>query len=134
MIRLVLESNLSVYDAAKAGSALITALKADSQALRIASGHALALVGTVDAQEALAEYALDSSREAAERIAAFGALAESGRRNGNKLGEKEVVSRLIEFTMSEGDLVLRAAASKALGALDLPSNKASEIIRAQYNG
>lgn len=134
MIRLVLESNLSVYDAAKAGPALITALKADSQALRIASGHALALVGTVDAQEALAEYALDSSRDAAERIAAFGALAESGRRNGNKLGEKEVVSRLIEFTMSEGDLVLRAAASKALGALDLPSNKASEIIRAQYNG
>ncbi len=134
MIRLVLESNLSVYDAAKASSSLMSALKSQSEALRTASGHALALVPSAEAQEALTEYALDASRGAPERITAFGALAESGRRNGNLLGDKEVVSRLIELTMNESDLVLRAAASKALGALNLPSNKASEIIRAQHNG
>ena len=36
--------------------------------------------------------------------------------------------------MTEKDLILQAAASKALGALDLPSNKASEIIRTQSRG
>ena len=65
-----------------------------------------------------------------ERVRAFGSLAESARRNGNLLGD-DLVQRVIGLTMAEKDLVLQAAASKALGALDLPSNKASEIIRAQ---
>jgi hypothetical protein len=45
-----------------------------------------------------------------------------------------LVGKLIDFTMKEENLILRSAASKALGALNLPSNKASEIIRSQYRG
>ncbi len=82
----------------------------------------------------LAEATLDAEHVAAERIAVFGSLAESARRNGNLIGSSELVAKLIEFTMAEKDLVLRAAGSQALGALDLPSNKASEIIRAQHRG
>jgi hypothetical protein len=67
------------------------------------------------------------------RVAAFGSLAESARRNGTRL-EPALVQRIIEFAMNEKDLLLQAAASKALGALDLPSNKASEIIRTQSRG
>lgn len=134
VLRLVAESNLKVYDPSKAVPALVGALKNPSEELRTQSGRALALLSSLEAQEALAEYALDSSRAQPERIAAFGSLAESGRRVGNLLEDREVVSRLIEFTIKESDLVLRAAASKALGALNLPSNKAGEIIRAQHNG
>lgn len=134
VLRDIAESNLSVYKFSRAIPALITALKSKSETLRTKVGHALALAESADAQAAIAESALDTAHSQAERIAAFGALAESARRNGNLLGDHEVVARLIAFTMDEQDLVLRAAASKALGALDLPSNKASEIIRAQYNG
>lgn len=134
VLRLIAESNLKVYDPSKAAPALIGSLKSPSEILRTQSGRTLALIGNVESQEAVAEYAMDASRGQPERIAAFASLAESARRNGSLIGEREVVSRLIEFTLNETDLVLRSAASKAMGALNLPSNKAGDIIRAQHNG
>lgn len=134
VLRLIAETNSQVFDVSRAGGALIKALQSASQTLRVSAAHSLALLADASAQAALAELALDSSRNAEERIAVFGSLAESARRNGNLLGGSELVRKLIEFTLIEKDLVLRAAGSKALGALDLPSNKASEIIRAQHNG
>lgn len=134
VLRSVAESNLKVFDVAAATPALVGALSNASEPLRVQAGRTLALIGNVESQEALAEYALDALKGSAERIAAFGSLAESARRNGSLIAEREVVSRLIEFTMNESDLVLRSAASQALGALNLSSNKASEIIRSQHNG
>jgi CheY-like chemotaxis protein len=134
VLRAIGEGHLKSFDFSKAASALITALGSNSEQLRIRAAHALALAAGADAQSAIAEAALNAARGAAERIAAFGSLAESARRNGNLLGTGDLTGRLIEFTMNEKDLVLRAAGSKALGALDLPGNKASEIIRSQYRG
>ena len=134
VLRMIGESNLKVFDFSRATPALIGAVAGNSEALRVAAAHALAIAASAEAQEALAADALNADRGQAERIAVFGSLAESARRNGNLLGASRTVDRLIEFTMKEPDLVLRAAASKALGALNLASNKASEIIRAQYNG
>ncbi|MBK8270113.1 MAG: hypothetical protein IPK83_18185 [Planctomycetes bacterium] len=134
VLRLIAESNLKVYDPSKAAPALIGSLKSPSEILRTQSGRTLALIGNVESQEAVAEYAMDAARGQPERIAAFASLAESARRIGSLIGEREVVSRLIEFTLNESDLVLRSAASKAMGALNLPSNKAGDIIRAQHNG
>ncbi len=134
VLRDIAASHLDVYDFSRSVPSLIQALRSKSEALRMSAAHSLALADSTAAQEAVTESALDSIHSQAERIAAFAALAESARRNGNRLGDREVVSRLIEFTMGEQDLILRAAASKALGALDLPGNKASEIIRAQYKG
>lgn len=134
VLRGIAESNLKVYDFSKAVPALIGALKGRSGAMRIRCSHALALASSAEGQVAIAEAALNPGRELPERVALFGSLAESARRNGNLLGSGEVVTRLIDFTMKEQDLILRSAASKALGALDLPSNKASELIRAQYRG
>ncbi len=134
VLRIVAESNLKVFDPSKAAPALISALAHSSSMLRTESGRTLALIAQTESQEALAEYALNTAHSADERITAFGSLAESARRNGNLLGDREVVSRLIDFTLNEGDLILRAASSKALGALDLESNKAAEIIRAQHRG
>lgn len=128
------ENRSDVLDFSRAVPALITTLSGGSPALRVKAGHALALADSEKAQAALAEAAFNAQHTPEERISAFADLAESGRRNGNLLGSGDLVSKLIEFTMNEKDLVLRAAASKALGALDLPSNKASEIIRGQYRG
>lgn len=133
-IRAIALSNRSVYDTSSVTPALIMGLKSSSEMLRTRCAHALALAKSADAQEAIAESALDAAHGQAERIAEFGDLAESARRNGNLLGDREVVSRLIELALNEKDLVLRTAASKALGALDLSGDKASEIIRAQHDG
>jgi HEAT repeat protein len=134
VLRLIGESRLSVYDASRATGGLITALSNKAEPLRIKAAHALALINSAEAQSAIAKAALDASHGQAERLATFASLAESARHNGNLLGDGELVNRLIDFTMNEKDLVLRAAGSKALGALDLSSNKASEIIRAQHRG
>jgi len=134
VLRAIAESNLKVYDVTRAAPPLITTLDSQSEPLRIKCAHALALIPTKDAQAAIAAAALNADRGQAERVAVFGSLAESARRNGNLLGDHELVGKLIDFTMKEENLILRAAASKALGALDLPSNKASEIIRSQYRG
>ncbi|HRW52959.1 MAG TPA: HEAT repeat domain-containing protein [Phycisphaerae bacterium] len=133
-IRAIGLSSSKIFDVSRAEPAMISAIKGDTESLRVRVAGALSMVGTATAQETLAEVAMMPDHAQAERIAQFDALAESARLHGNQLGEREVVSKLIEFTMKESDLVLRAAASKALGALDLPSNKASEIISAQHNG
>ena len=105
-----------------------------SELLRIRSANALSLIPSADAQAALGEAGFNTAHAQAERVAKFTALAESGRRNANLLGDSDLVTRLIEFTKNEKDLILRTAASQALGALDLPSNQASDIIRSQYRG
>ncbi|MBI5764077.1 MAG: HEAT repeat domain-containing protein [Planctomycetes bacterium] len=134
VLRAIAESRSKVFDASRAVGSLITALSSKSEALRVKAASALALIGNADGQAAIAKAAMNTEHGAAERLAAFASLAESARRNGNMLGTGELVTQLIEFTMNEKDLVLRAAGSRALGALNLASNKASEIIRAQYRG
>jgi len=134
VLRGIGENPSEVFDFAKAIPALLTALGSHSQTLRVKSAHALALGHSEKAQAALVEAALNAQRGVDERLAFFGSAAESARRNGNLLGSDDLVGKLIDFTMNEKDLVLRAAASKALGALDLPTSKASEIIRGQYRG
>ena len=133
VIRMILESNRKIFDAGKAAPALIKALDHPSETLRIRAANALALIPVADAQTALAECALKTEHSKTLRVATFGSLAESARRNGNLLAA-DVVQKVIDLTMNEKDLILQAAASKALGAMDLPSNRASEIIRAQSKG
>lgn len=134
VLRMIGQSNLKVYDFSKAVPALITALASPSESLRTRCAQVLALAASGDAQAALGEAALNDVHEQAERVSKFASLAESARRNGNLVGATDLVTRLIDFTKNEKNLVLRTAASQALGAMDLPSNKASEIIRSQHRG
>jgi CheY-like chemotaxis protein len=134
VLRLIAQGNLKVFDLTPSTAALISAVQSKSEPLRIRAAHALALHPSADGQRAMAEAALNAQLGSPERLAMFASLAESARTNGNLLGSGDVVSKLIDFTMKEQDLVLRAAGSAALGALDLPGNKASEIIRSQYRG
>ncbi len=93
----------------------------------------LALTDSSEAQQAVAATALDEKNAKSLRIAIFRALAESAKAHGNKLG-KPLVEQLRAQAMGSQDLDIRTAASMALGALNLPSGEASEIIRAQHRG
>ncbi len=132
-LRLVATDGRTVIGFAPAVPALISALGTDDQDLRIAAAHVLALWPAANAQQAIAHLALDDINPAPLRIAAFDALAESARRNGNML-DSEQVNRVVQAASATADLTLRTAASQALGALNLQVNEASEIIRSYYRG
>ncbi len=123
----------SVFVYQEAEPALISALAAQDEELRIGSASVLALIGTPAAQRALADAALDDANSDTLRISAFQALARAARNKGNHL-DADRVTRLLAAAKDEADLVLRTAASQALGALNLADNQASEIIRKYYGG
>ena len=124
----------TVLNVGAAESALRSALTtANSEDLRRKAALALSLLGTPAAQRALADAALDGTQAGPLRQAVLGALAESAKLNGNLLGEAQI-GPLVKLSADEPDLVLRTAASQALGALNLTDRQASEIIRKYYRG
>jgi len=66
-------------------------------------------------------------------LEAFNTLTSSAKTYGNLLDD-ERVTRLLTTARNEPDMIMRAAASQALGALDLTDNKASDIIRSFHRG
>jgi len=85
------------------------------------------------AQQAIAGIALDPAEPQEMRVAMFSALAAAAKRRGNLLPD-ETVRQLITVVESDTNMAIRTAASQALGALNLPGNPASAIIRGQYGG
>ena len=67
------------------------------------------------------------------RVTMFTALAEAAKHRGNHLPD-DLVQQLITVAESDENMVIRTAASQTLGALNLPGNPASVIIRNQYDG
>jgi hypothetical protein len=132
-LRLVALDDNTVIDYAPAVDSLIAALRSDSEDLQIKCANVLALVNTQPGQQAVASLALDVDRSAELRIAAFNALAESAKRFGNQLAPEQV-TQVVSAAKETEDLVMRAAASQALGALNLQVGEASEIIRSHHRG
>lgn len=123
----------TVIDVAAGEKGLIGLLAAGDPQLRLTAGAVLGFMGGSAGQVALAEVALTATEAAEIRINMYRAVAASAMRSGNQLGEEQV-NRLIASAESEADLSIRTAASEALGALNLPGNPASTIIRNQYGG
>ena len=132
-LRGIAVSRSTVFDFNRAESALAAALLHPAEALRIRAASVLALARSPDAQRAIAQVALDGNNTATLRSATFGSLAESAKNNGRLLTGDQL-NRLIEQAVNEPDMNVRAAASKALGAMNAPTNEASKIIRGQYAG
>ncbi len=132
-LRMIVASGSPVYDVGRAESALAAALKHNEADLRVLAAGALALVPTETAQRAIARQALDDGNDDELRIAMFSALAESARHQGSKL-EDDQLGAVVRIVMTEKKLPIRTAASQAFGALNVPGNRASEIIRSQYGG
>jgi len=132
-LRGIAVSRSSVYDFNKAESALIAALAHPEEALRIRAASVLALAGSASAQQAIAGVALNPQQTVSLRSSAFASLAESAKNNGRKLDDDQI-NRLIQQAVAEANPVVRAAASKALGAMNVESNQASKIIRDRQQG
>ena len=130
-VRQLAADGRTVLDPMQATPALIAALSSPSEELQVAACGALALLQSEPAQRAVAHVALDEANTKSLRVAAFSALARSARGFGNLL-EAEPVSRLLVMAKEDGDLVIRTSASEALGALNLATNQASEIIRGYH--
>ena len=113
--------------------ALISVLTSPSEELQIKAARVLALARTETAQRAVAHLALDDANTDSLRVATFNALAESAKNNGNLLTDDQV-ARLVLIAKDDENLVIRTAASEALGAVNLKSSKASEIVRKYYGG
>ncbi len=122
----------TVFDVRIAEPALVAALQSPDDKMRTSAAVVLASVPTPSAQQAIARMALESSNDAELRISAFDSLAESAKRHGSLL-ESEQVTGLVQAARDEADLTVRTGASQALGAVNLRSNQASEIIRSYSN-
>lgn len=122
-----------LFAAAVVEPALQAAIASKDAALREAAAAVLAQIATPTAQAALAKPALDAGEAEGIRVAMFGALAESSKRNGNLLADTDVKA-LTGLAENEANMNIRTAASQALGALNLPGNPASVIVRNQYGG
>ncbi|MFH0983847.1 MAG: HEAT repeat domain-containing protein [Planctomycetota bacterium] len=133
LLRLCLDGRTVLNVAAAEPALLATLASADDEDLRRKAAAVLAWSRSQTAQRALAEVALDGAQTSTLRVAAFAALADSAKLNGPLLSDT-LLSRLVAVAADESDLVLRTAASQALGALNLTDNKASEIIRKYYRG
>jgi tetratricopeptide (TPR) repeat protein len=133
VLRLLALSRNSLFPVAEAQRALIQTLASTDPELRLAVAGVLAFVAEPAAQEALARIALDAEADQQMRVSMFAVLAESAKHCGNLLGA-ELIGQIIALAESEPNLVIRTAASQALGALDVPADMGSEIIRNQYRG
>lgn len=116
-----------VYELKQAAASLIAALNDKRDKVRIAAAEALAQFGGPAAQQGIVELASNAGAGKDVRLAAYAAAAQSVRLFGNQLAEKQVRD-VIAAVMAKGDLEIRQAAAKLLGALNLPSEKIKELI------
>ena len=117
-----------VIDLSLAQTALINAVKDKRPQIQILAGQTLAHLGSSNAQRAIAEMALDSNNSGEVRIAAFNSLTTSAKVNANMLPEVAIDGIYTLIQSGEIDPELRSAAAAAYGALNLPSEKAKELI------
>jgi HEAT repeat protein len=117
-----------VIDLSLAQTALINAVKDKRTQIQILAGQTLAHLGSSNAQRAIAEMALDTNNTGEVRIAAFNSLATSAKLNANMLPESDIDGIYALIKSGEIDPELRSAAAAAYGALNLPSQKAKDLI------
>jgi CheY-like chemotaxis protein len=133
VLRLLAISNNPLFSVADAEPALLAALTTTNPDLRLLVAEVLGYLGSTRAQEAIARVALDPAAADDLRVSMFAALAEAAKRRGNLL-PSDLVQAVVAIAASEPNMILREAASQALGALNVPGEPASEIIRSQYQG
>ncbi|MCK4343461.1 MAG: hypothetical protein KAY37_17240 [Phycisphaerae bacterium] len=133
VLRLLAVTNNPLFDVAEAESALLAALETQEAALRLSIAEVLGYLGSSKAQQAIANIALDTSEPEDMRVKMFAALAEAAKRRGNLL-DNDLVQKIVEIAEGDENMTIREAASRTLGALNVPGAPASEIIRNQYGG
>jgi hypothetical protein len=108
--------------------ALVQVTEKGDPELKVSAAQVLAYLPSPEAQRAIVTMAMDEANENADRIAAFGSLAQSAKVNANLLltEQSEAIYTLVGST--EADANLRAAAAGAYGALNLPAEQVKSLI------
>jgi hypothetical protein len=127
MLELAISRN-PVIDLSQAQPALIGATKDTRPDVRVLAGQILAYLSSPDAQRAIAALAMDAANDTNVRATAFGSLVGSAKINGNLLPDVAISDIYKLISSTEADPALRAAAAAAYGALNLPSQKAKDLI------
>jgi len=117
-----------VVDLSLAQPALVGATKDTRPEIRVLAGQVLSYLGSPDAQRAIAALALDTANDTGVRTAAFAALVNSAKLNGNLLPDTVVNDLYTLLSSAQADPAVRAAAAAAYGSLNLPSQKVKNLI------
>ncbi len=115
-----------VLNFARAEQALLDALEVESDRVKVAAARALAVINTATAQRGIVSLAV-SDAAGAVRVIAFNAASESVRTFGSQLPD-ELVAEVVSVVQSDQAEELRLAAAQLHGALNLPSEKLTELI------
>jgi tetratricopeptide (TPR) repeat protein len=134
VLRLLAVTHNPLFDVAAVEPALeVTLMGTDEDDLRIAVADVLSYVCAAAAQNAIGGVALDPGATEALRVAMFAALSDAAKHCGSLL-DPDMLADLVRMAESDPNMTIREAASQALGALNVPGEPASEIIRNQYQG
>jgi HEAT repeat protein len=112
----------------KIENAVLEVYKSEDAALRLAAAKLLAEIPSAMGQEAVAKVALSEDTDEDERVAMFDALAMAAKNHGNKL-PSILVSDIRKLAEGRENVKLRTAAAQVLGALNLPTGMAIEILK-----
>lgn len=121
-------SRNGVLDVSDAAAALIGVMEEKSGRVMLDIGEVLAHVPQARAQSALMNRALELSGE--EQRAMLGLVADSGKRFGNSLDDRQV-RRLVELARSN-DYALATSAAAVMGAMKLPNEDLLPIMFGEF--
>jgi len=117
-----------VIDLSAARTTLIRATHVDKPDIQTLAGQALAYFDSPDAQRAIAAMALDQANPMDVRLAGFDSLAVSAKLNASLLDNQSIDAIYTLVGSQQADPQLRSAAAAAYGALNLPSQRAKDLI------
>lgn len=131
LLRDVALSAGEIYKVIDAQPALEAALKDQRDEVVIRAAEVLAILENDDAQQAIANAALDPARLAETRISLLASLAGSVKSLGNRLTEAQVLKVIDMVKTSEGDMAL--AAARVHGSLMPPTVNPAKLILESNN-
>jgi len=117
-----------VIDLSAARTTLIQATQAEQADIQTLAGQVLAYFDSPDAQRSIAAMALDQANPMDVRLAAFDSLAVSAKLNASLLDNESIDAIYALVGSQQADPQLRSAAAAAYGALNLPSQRAKDLI------
>jgi CheY-like chemotaxis protein len=129
-LRLIAVSGTSVFQFSAAEPALIRACSHPIEEMRLKAAAVLAWANSPAAQSTIAGLAINPAGSEAQRITAFGILADSAKRFG-KLLAPDLMNAVTQEALHEPALAIRTAASQAFGALNVSGSLAPTVIREQ---
>jgi len=124
--------NDAVYDIADAEPAASLGLESNEPAVVTAAGRVLAVIDKPSAQQSLAEAAI-AADDTAVAVALLGSLAESARAFG-QLIDDDAAESLVSLAGTTQDDEVAVAASRAIGALALPTSTVEQVVRRTVGG